>query len=324
MAQAGVLSYVTGLFFGSDKAVAAAPSDNLQTLDLLEAVASAHPNTSSGGADVEIVGGSALMPETGPVSLGDVDEPARNGGQISMYVVRPGDSLSQIARMFGVSENTIVWTNDLKSKTVREGQVLVILPITGVKHTVKKGDTIESIAKAYKGDAAEIRDFNGLKDGAALAAGSVVIIPDGEMEIAAPKRRSTPSSGSRANIPSVSINTEIASGWLIRPVSGGVRTQGIHGYNGIDIGIPVGSTVFASASGQVVISKGSGWNGGYGGYIVIAHDNGAQTLYSHLSGSIVEQGQRVVQGQVIGYTGNSGRSTGPHLHFEVRGARNPF
>jgi len=111
----------------------------------------------------------------------------------------------------------------------------------------------------------------------------------------------------------------------MRPLVGGVRTQGVHGYNGVDLGAAEGTPFMASAPGEVIVARASGWNGGYGQYIVIRHDNGTQTLYAHASGIVVGIGQRVVQGQVIGYVGSTGRSTGPHLHFEIRGGpRNPF
>ena len=114
------------------------------------------------------------------------------------------------------------------------------------------------------------------------------------------------------------------SGYFIHPMPGTVRTQGIHGYNGVDYGAPIGTPVRAAAGGSVITSRVGGWNGGYGNFVVIQHANGTQTLYGHLSKNSVWQGQNVVQGQIIGYSGNTGRSTGPHLHFEVRGARNPF
>ena len=80
----------------------------------------------------------------------------------------------------------------------------------------------------------------------------------------------------------------------------------------------------ASAEGDVLISKSSGWNGGYGEYVVIKHANGTQTLYAHMSGVSVSVGDHVDQGQTIGNMGSTGKSTGTHVHFEIRGARNPF
>jgi murein DD-endopeptidase MepM/ murein hydrolase activator NlpD len=119
--------------------------------------------------------------------------------------------------------------------------------------------------------------------------------------------------------------TNSSVGLLMRPVSGGIKTQGIHGNNGVDIGIPVGTSVYAAAGGVIsLVRGGDAWNGGYGNYIVVKHPNGVQTLYAHLSSISVNKGETVEKGEVIGRSGNTGRSTGPHLHFEVRGAKNPF
>jgi murein DD-endopeptidase MepM/ murein hydrolase activator NlpD len=119
----------------------------------------------------------------------------------------------------------------------------------------------------------------------------------------------------------------VYDGYYMRPIIGGVKTQGVHGHNGVDLASSYGAKIYASADGEVLISKNSGWNGGYGSYIVLKHGNGTQTLYGHLSGTAVSAGDTVKQGQVIGYMGNSGQVTGHtgiHLHFEIRGARNPF
>jgi murein DD-endopeptidase MepM/ murein hydrolase activator NlpD len=81
----------------------------------------------------------------------------------------------------------------------------------------------------------------------------------------------------------------------------------------------------AAATGDVVVARAGGWNGGYGSYVVISHDNGSQTLYAHMSKVAAYDGEHVVQGQVIGYVGETGNATGPHVHFEIRnGIRNPF
>ncbi len=108
------------------------------------------------------------------------------------------------------------------------------------------------------------------------------------------------------------------------PLPGAQRTQGIHGYNGVDLAAPAGTPILAAAAGEVIISRASGWNGGYGLYVVIKHPKGSQTLYATMSRTAVAAGDSVEQGQIIGYVGSTGRSTGDHLHFEVRGARNPF
>jgi murein DD-endopeptidase MepM/ murein hydrolase activator NlpD len=110
----------------------------------------------------------------------------------------------------------------------------------------------------------------------------------------------------------------------MRPVSGGRESQGLHGYNAVDLAAPVGTPIYAAAEGTVIVSIMGGWNGGYGNYVVISHPNGTQTLYAHAKETLVIPGQHVEQGQLIAKIGMTGKTTGPHVHFEIRGARNPF
>jgi len=282
----------------------------------LRAALNIDPNPAKGGGDITVVAGVALQSETGPSgTFADIEVARLGADQISIYVVREGDTLSQIADLFGVTTNTIIWANDLRGSTIRPGQTLAILPVSGLTHTVVKGDTLASIVKKYKGDMDEVLAFNGFSAGQALSVGDSVVVPYGVAPQTA--RVSTRAVASGAGGPSL-------NGYFLRPIVGGVKTQGVHGYNGVDLGASTGTNVLASASGEVIISRSSGYNGGYGQYVVIKHSNGTQTLYAHLSQNYVFVGARVVQGQVIGAVGNSGRSTGPHLHFEVRGASNPF
>lgn len=269
-------------------------------------------------SSVSIIENSALVSEakTEEGHLADLVHKATSD-QISIYVVRDGDTLSQIAEMFDVTVNTIKWGNDLSSNTLKSGQTLVILPISGVKHTVVKGDKVTTLAKKYKGDIEEILAYNNLKEGEALTVGTVIIIPDGEV-------LPPPSSGTRSLVRSVNSSLKEYEGYYLRPIVGGKKTQGIHGYNGIDIAAPSGTPILAAASGEVIISRSGGWNGGYGNYVVIRHSNGTQTLYSHNSKNNVSVGDSVEQGDVIGFMGATGKATGVHLHFEIRGAKNPF
>lgn len=305
-----VLAVLTALLPGN---ASAGPGPNSQTVGLSASIGLV--GSAVGGIDRLIVDDGALVSESGPAgTLGDLAE-MLTASEISIYVVREGDTLSQIAEMFGVSVNTIVWANDLSSpKAIHEGQTLVILPVSGVRHTVAQGETAESIAKKYKGDVKEIVQYNGLESDAKLAAGDVLIIPDGE----APQPTRSAAAG-RPKISQVSYD-----GYYLRPIQGGTKTQGLHGYNGVDLATYAGAPIFAAADGEVIVSRTSNWNGGYGKYVVIAHQNGTQTLYAHNRENIVFVGQKAVQGQVIGYVGSTGRSSGPHVHFEVRGAKNPF
>lgn len=293
--------------------------ENVQTMRLLNPTHNPDSKSAVGGGGIDIIDGTVLTAVSNP--LGDGESKSYESGQISVYVVKEGDSLSQIAKMFDVSPNTIAWANELgRDRVIQPGQKLIILPITGVSYTVEKGDTLRSIAKQFHGDENEIMEYNNIYDNEALAVGMNIVIPGGEqyteeLEEEDEKPYKAPKPVQKA---------PTYAGYYQRPLVGGVKTQGLHGYNAIDFGASVGTSILASASGNVIISKVGGWNGGYGNYVVIEHPNGTQTLYAHNSSNAVGVGQYVVQGQVIGYVGSTGRSTGAHVHFEVRGAKNPF
>ncbi len=320
VAEAGVLSF----FFGSTpEQKPVVKPNNSQTMPLLQApLARTATTPSRGGGDITIVDGTSLLPESGiSGTAADIPEtlPATS---ISIYVVREGDTLGQIAQMFNVSVNTIIWANDLQGKTIKKDQVLVILPISGVKHVVAKGDTVESIAKKYKADVNEILQYNDLTGGD-LTIGDTVLVPDAEITI--PVVASKPSTGKKGSSlanPYRGGSGPRLDGYYGIPITSAHRTQGIHGYNGVDLGAQTGTPILAAAGGTVIVAKQGGYNGGYGSYVVISHDNGTQTLYGHMSQVYVSVGNVVPRGQVIGAVGMTGHATGPHLHFEVRGAVN--
>ena len=160
--------------------------------------------------------------------------------------------------------------------------------------------------------------FNDLNGGSKLEVGSTLIIPNGEaMVVVQALAKVAPKATAKVAAPSY-------AGYYMRPITGGVRTQGIHGYNAVDLASSCGTPVYASASGNVLIAKTGGWNSGYGNYIVISHPNGTQTLYAHFTSLVVAPGWAVTKGNLIGYMGTTGLSTGCHVHFEIRGAKNPF
>lgn len=292
-----------------------------ESLPLLKAAGNPDPSPAD-DIDVLTSGGIALLPTGGPEGTAAVyREQGTQGGRISVYEVREGDTLSGIADMFGVSINTIVWANDIKGKTINPGMKLTILPITGLRYEVKNGGTVRDVAKKFDVDADEVAAFNGLSVDSSLAKGQELIIPGATLS--APK-----SSGpvSRATTPARTLPS--VSGFFGNPVPGARLTQGIHGYNGIDLGAACGTPVYASAPGTVLIAKGNNaYNGGYGNHVAIVHNThpaGAQTLYAHLTSVAASVGSSVEKGEMIGTVGNTGRSYGCHLHFEVRGAANPF
>jgi LysM repeat protein len=317
LANAGIFSFITGS--NGQNTNEMGPTLNSQSIPVLKAATNNDPNPAKGGGDIVVVDDKAIM--SVPTITGDPVEIYKpKSDQISVYVVRDGDTLSQIASMFKVSSNTIRWANDLEGD-IQPGQQLVILPVTGVKHKVKSGGTIADIAELYKADVREIALFNGISVNTKLEPGMEILVPNGEMHT---EKKTTKKVASTSGKSSSSKTTRASGGIFKNPIPGAVKTQGIHGYNAVDFGAPIGTAIYAAAGGQVIISKSGGWNGGYGNYVVIKHDNGSQTLYAHASEVFVASGDWVSQGEQIASVGNTGRSTGPHLHFEVRGATNPF
>ncbi|MBI5470433.1 M23 family metallopeptidase [Candidatus Kaiserbacteria bacterium] len=324
-AHAGVLADILASFTNTASAAETpAASSNVQTMTLLRPAMNFDPSAARGGGDVTIVDSTALMPSEGPSgTLADISKP--KNGTISTYVVREGDTLSGIAKLFKVSPSTILWANDLSSTSkLQIGQKLTILPVTGVKYTVKHGDTLASIAKKFGGSTEEIARYNGT-DSDSLSVGDEIIIPDGELAATPTKKSVSTKIGAEPAHNVGPTGNSVQIGYYIAPLAHYVETQGIHGYNAVDLGASSGTPIYASAAGMVIIAREGGWNGGYGSYVVISHDNGSQTLYSHMSSVAAFDGEAVTQGQVIGYVGATGKATGPHLHFEIRnGIRNPF
>jgi LysM repeat protein len=312
-AYAGIADFIGSFLINNAQGEIIAPSKNSQTIPLLSASLNTNPSVSH-RADISISEDGAISADNGPAGNRVDVAPIAPQDQISVYVVHEGDTLAEIAKTFGVSKETIVWANDLKGNAVKPGQMLTILPISGVIHTVKKGETLSSIASKYKIDADEIIGFNDLSENPVLLIGDEIVVPNGKIQITPTPKSSAPKAS----------NAPVYAGYYKAPLASYRRSQGLHGNNSVDLAAPAGSPIYASAAGSVVISKQGSWNGGYGNYVVISHGNGTQTLYAHNSRNAVSVGDQVEQGQVIGYVGTTGRVTGPHVHFEVRGAKNPF
>lgn len=253
----------------------------------------------------------AIIPATGVYSF--------ENDNILTYEVEQGDSLQSIADDFGVSVETLLNANGLSKNTkLKPGDSISILPVDGVKHTVKSGDTIQSIALKYKADINRVLAFNGLSDDEYLKVGEVLIIPGGEFHVPISIKVAPAEAPPVKSLPNL-------TGYYGLP-SGGRITFGLHRYNAVDIGGKdwCNTPVYASASGTIITADAAGWNGGYGRYIKISHPNGTISLYAHTSQLLVGVGQFVNKGQTIALMGSTGNATGCHVHFEVRGARNPL
>lgn len=233
------------------------------------------------------------------------------------YVVKDGDTVSSIAEEFQVSTSTVLWENKLTARTlIRAGQTLKILPISGISYVVKANDTLSKIAQVTHSDIAAIRSLNNIED-ASLVRGATLIVPNGR-PLASPApvivRSKNPSSTARLALPS-NLNTSDIKG-LIWPTTLRGINQFFRGrHTGIDVKGKTGNAIYATTDGVVALS---GWNrGGYGQQVVLQHSNGMITRYAHMSKILVSPGEQVNKGQVIGLVGSTGRSTGPHLHFEI-------
>lgn len=345
-ANAGIISSIFGSEVYADISALnlEQSTNNSQTMALLQPNISAIPifqdkNSKESMVDKNasiLVSDNALLPTTSPqTALGVKEDTDFSPDQVSVYVVRAGDTISQVATMFDVSVNTILVANDMKKgEKLVLGDTLFILPISGLEHTVAKGQTLKSIAANYKVDVADIAFYNDITENSVLVVGDKLIIPGGEMidegsdkpapNLAAVEARDKQYYDTHPIIKN-------AAGYFINPLPAGRKTQGRHGpgLRGIDIGAPTGTPIYASASGTVLAVKAGcavgrkSCGGGYGNMAIIQHPNGTKTLYAHMSKLATSTGTNVKQGKVIGYVGSTGRSTGPHLHFEVFNAKNP-
>jgi murein DD-endopeptidase MepM/ murein hydrolase activator NlpD len=233
--------------------------------------------------------------------------------EITQYIVQPGDTLSSIAQEFNISLETLLWANNLTMNSViKPGQKLVILPVSGVLHIVREGETLSEISQIYQTKVEDIVEFNELEDEGKIYAGDLLIIPGGKK----PKREQK------------YVQVPLSQSYFICPIPSPCRiTQGLHWFNAVDFSNgKCGEPVFAAAGGTVQ-RTGYGRISGY--FVRILHPNGVVTFYGHLGRIIVKPGQRVYQGQIIGYVGYSGLTyprgpAGCHLHFDVRFAKNPF
>lgn len=227
------------------------------------------------------------------------------------YTVKEGDTLSKVASDHGVSVDTIKWANDLKKDTLSLGQELLIPPVTGIVHKVKEGETIYSIAKKYRAEAQNIVNFpfNDFADPEtfALNVGQTLVVPDGIQPeapaIIAPR------------MPTIIVGN-LGTGRFVWPTSGGITQYPSWYHMAYDIADNAAPGIAAADAGTVVAVEYLTW--GYGRHAIIDHGNGYSTLYGHMQAIYVKPGDRVARGQIIGKMGSTGRSTGTHLHFEIR------
>ena len=248
-------------------------------------------------------------------NLATIDANSRR--DVREYVVLNGDSISRIASQFGVSVQTVLYENGLtETDYIKPGQTLSILPTTGIKHTVKDGETLGAIANKYEVGLEAILEFNEIEVPDDILAGEVIIIPEGKIEVS----QTAIASYNRVEIETASAPEDFAAatGNLIWPLPTRQVTQYYSSrHRALDISNSQRPQFWSSQDGIVELS---GWQGGYGNTIIVNHGNGLKTRYAHASELYVSAGDAVTKGQVIGRVGNTGRTyglTGNHLHYEV-------
>lgn len=279
-------------------------------------------------ATAEEAGQSGLPSSVLRTSTGDLsftteqsEEVVRfRGGEVIEHVVQPGETVSSIAQRYNLQSETILSENNIGTKdTIASGQRLRILPVDGVRHKVQKGETVYTIAKKYGLGDDEVAaqaiitfPFNTFAndDTFGLTTGQYIFVPGGVK----PKENVLPRTVARLTTPDAGAVS--ATGQFVWPAAGTI-SQGFFWYHkGFDIANRGGGKIVAADAGKVALA---GWDSsGYGNRVIVDHGNGMATLYAHMSVLRVQVGQSVRKGDVIGDMGSTGRSTGTHLHFEVR------
>ena len=266
---------------------------------------------------LQVVNDTSLAPDPNPRTYA-AKMPEHN---FQVHVVTDSDTPNSIAEQYGISSETLIGGNpqiSRESNLLQTGAELIILPVDGVLHTVAPGETLESIAELYEVSVADIVNYetNNLEEPfLRLVPEAQLVIPGasvGQFYFTAPKAVNNSGGAQEWAV--------VGTGTYIWPIDGRCITQFYGGFHaGLDVGSKEGAATYASDTGTVTYaSYAAGVYYDYGNLIVINHGNGFETFYAHLSGINVYPGQIVNQGDLIGFTGNTGRSSGPHIHFEIR------
>lgn len=273
----------------------------------------------------QTLGGNAVVAPLQPLvpEPGTETKPAKRS---TIYTVEEGDTIAGIAAKFDISENTVLWANGLSSRNIlKVGDHLTILPTTGVIHTVQSGDTVSAIARKYEVKGADIIAYNNLSEEAKLSLGQKVIVPDGYIAPQqAPRivpRDTRVADRDAGEGPTPEPALSVGSGFAWPTISRHLSQYFKWGHTGIDIDNRSRPAIYAASSGTVEFT---GWLGGYGNLVIVNHGGGVSTYYAHVDKFYVSQGQTVTKGAAIAKMGSTGRSTGPHLHFEVRKNGHPI
>lgn len=288
-----------------------------------------------------MVDNSLLLPHTAavktqPQKAAPVNEPAQVQKPYLVHTVKNGETLTDIARKYNVSVDTIVNVNTLGSiHRLKVGQLLNIITVDGLLYTVKKGESLWDISKRYKVDLQKVVAVNGLGSPDQLKPRQMIVLP-GAKPLPVPvvkqpathttsssaKAKTTTATARKRPVVSTAGRLQRAFAWPVRGrITSRFGSRWGRMHEGIDISVGSGTPVRAASAGRVTFA---GWGGAYGYLVKIDHGNGVETRYAHNSRLLVKVGQSVGSGQVLARSGSTGRSTGPHVHFEIRKSGKPY
>jgi murein DD-endopeptidase MepM/ murein hydrolase activator NlpD len=320
----------------SASAVDGASQTNSQTMPLLES--SVNPDTAGVNtikeAQILVIDDSdALLPVASPMGPAvDIARYASNA-KISTYTVKKGDTISSIAKKYKTTEAAITYSNaDLqKSDLLKVGQKLVIVPLKPqAEKILAKNDTTpaQSTDKMVKKDKVVVPVIAPDVDteGPSISIDTDLPSPSAKQQQAPVVSASAPVTPVVESGPSGQPSGTITGGYIWPfPAGVGRVSQGLHADQAYDFAAPTGTPIYAVQAGSVLIARPTGYNGGYGKYVVINFNDGRQAIFGHMSKLAVEEGDVVAVGDVIGYVGSTGKSTGPHVHIGFHGSiGNPY
>lgn len=299
----------------------------LQSLEVAEAqpvtaepvaASEAAPTPAYDVSQLPVLSDSGLSPAPIPITY----KARRPDHEFITYTVEPGDTAIRIAERFGIQEETILGGNSFLSNDAGQlmaGATIIILPIDGVLHDVVEGDTLEGLSEQYEVPVEEIVAYepNNLEFPYRLYPGTQILVPGAVREVFFWDPPTLAASGSSPEAGQGFVVAVPGTGTFVWPIGARRITQYYwYGHQAVDVGLVTGSPLYASDTGTVTYATWSPYC--YGNLIVINHGNGFETFYAHLDGFNVTPGQTVYQGSLIGWTGNTGCSSGPHVHFEIR------
>ena len=235
------------------------------------------------------------------IKINKIDNKSHNSliNQINLHTVKKGENLWSIAQKYNINIDTLIGANDISNMNkIKPGEKIKILPVKGILYKLGPGENLGSIANRFNISIKNILKSNNIKDADKVQQGRLLILPGAKPEFSYKDRLQ--------QLFISPVHAPISSDY-------GMRWGRMH--EGVDYSINTGTAIRAAGTGRVTYS---GWVSGYGNTVIIEHQRGLKTLYAHNSKLLVNVGEKVYRGEIISESGNTGNTTGPHLHFEVR------